>query len=149
MGEKVSQSPLFTLAKPQILTLLQIDTNISLFRFSIFKKIGKNDNNSWRKTHSQAAGEPIERPIEEHRPPNPMDRDDLDNTSDQQDWWDDANVSGLIDLEAFHHFLYNCDQLLKKSESDCDDGKVTSHVSGSNTKPLPDEQPKLGQSPPT
>jgi hypothetical protein len=78
-----------------------------------------------------------------------MDRDDLDNTSDQQDWWDDADVSDLIDPEAFRHFLYSCDQLLENSNSDCDDGEVNSHASGSNSKPSPAEWPKLGLSPPT
>lgn len=54
--------------------------------------------------------EPTEPSSEEHQPPNPTDRDDLDNTPDQQDWWDDTDVSGPIDLEAFCRFLYSYDQ---------------------------------------
>jgi hypothetical protein len=38
-----------------------------------------------------------------------MDRDNTEDTLDQQDWWDNTDVSGLIDPEAFRHFLYGYD----------------------------------------
>jgi hypothetical protein len=84
--------------------------------------------------------------MEEHQPQELIDRDDFDDTPDRQDWWDNTDVSRLIDLKAFHRFLYSCDQLLKDSDPDGDDNEVTSHASGTNIKPLLDEQPKLRQS---
>jgi hypothetical protein len=47
--------------------------------------------------------------MEEHQPQEPIDRDNADGAPNQQDWWDDADVSGLIDLETFRHFLYSYD----------------------------------------
>lgn len=94
-------------------------------------------------TLTQATVEPIEPPTEEHLPINLTDQDDLNNTFDQQDWWDDANVSELIDLEDFHCFLYSYDQLLEDSNFDGDDNEVISHALGTNTKLSPDEQLKL------
>ena len=100
-------------------------------------------------TLSQAAMGPTEPPTEEHQPQEPTDRDDADDTPYQQDWWDDADVSGLINPESFRRFLYSCDQLLEDTDSDGDDNEVFSRASGSNTKPSPDGPPKLGQSPTT
>ena len=88
--------------------------------------------------------EPTEPPTEEHQPQEPVDRDDINDTLDQQDWWDDVDVSELIDLEDFRCFLYSYDQLLEDSDSNGDDNEVISHALGTNTKPSPDEQPKLG-----
>jgi hypothetical protein len=68
---------------------------------------------------------------------------------DQQDWWDDADVSGLIDLEAFRRFLYSCDQLLENSVSDGDDDEAIPHTLGTNTELSLGKQPELGQSSPT
>jgi len=101
-----------------------------------------------RETLSQAAVEPTEPPTEEDQPPNPTNRNDLDDIPDQQDWWDDADVSGLIDPEAFCRFLYSYDQLLENSDLDHDYDEVAPPMTGSNPKPSPDKQPKLGQSPP-
>jgi hypothetical protein len=78
-----------------------------------------------------------------------MNQDDIDNTPDQQGWWDDTDVTRLIDPKAFRRFLYSYDQLLKNSDSDGEDNEVISRVSGTSTEPSPDEQPKLGQSPST
>ena len=83
--------------------------------------------------------EPTEPPTEEHQPQEPIEQDDVNDTPDQQDWWDDADVSGLIDPEAFCRFLYSSDQLLEDSNSDGDDNEVISRASGTNTKPSPDE----------
>jgi hypothetical protein len=58
---------------------------------------------------SQATVEPTEPPTEVYQPQNPTHRGNTDDALDQHDWWDDADVSGLIDLEAFNHFLYSCD----------------------------------------
>lgn len=86
-------------------------------------------------------------PTEDHQLQELTDRDDIDDTLDRQDWWNDADVSRLIDLEVFHLFLYSWDKLLEVSDSNGDDNEVTSHASGTNTKPSLDERLKLGQSP--
>jgi hypothetical protein len=65
--------------------------------------------------------------MEEHQPQEPIDHDNTDGTPDQQDWWDDTDVSELIDPEAFCHFLYSYDQLLENSNSDSNDDEAT-HV---------------------
>ena len=100
-----------------------------------------------RETLLQAAVEPTKPPTEEDQPPNPTNQSELDDAPDRQDWWDDADVSGLIDLEAFHRFLHGYDQLLENSDSDRDDDEVASPTVGSSTGPSSDEQPKLRQSP--
>lgn len=92
--------------------------------------------------------EHTEPPMEERQSSNLADRNDLNNALDQQDWWDDADVSRLINLEDFSHFLKGCDQLLENSDSNHDDDEVVLHMSGSNPEPPSDEQPKLRQSPP-
>jgi hypothetical protein len=99
-------------------------------------------------TLSQAVVEHIEPLAEEHQPPDPTGRDDIDDAPDQQGWWDDTDVSGLIDPEAFCRFLYSCDQLLENSDSDRDDNEVTPPTADSGTGPSSDEQPKLAQPPP-
>jgi hypothetical protein len=102
---------------------------------------------TYGETLSQVVVGPTKPPTEEHRPQEPIDRDDIDDTLDRRDWWDDADISSLIDLVALCRFLYSCDQLLEDLDSYGDDNKVISHASGTNTKPSPDGQPKLGQSP--
>ena len=64
-------------------------------------------------TLSQATVELTEPLIVEYQPPNPMGQDDIDDTPDQQGWWDDADVSGLIDPKAFHRFLYSLTSYLR------------------------------------
>jgi hypothetical protein len=96
----------------------------------------------------QAAVEPTEPPTEEHQPQEPTNRDNIDDTPIQQGWWDDVDISGLIDPMALHRFLYSCDQLLENSDSDGNDDEAIPHASGTNTELSPDKQPKLGQSPP-
>ena len=91
--------------------------------------------------------EPTEPPTEEDQSPNLTGQNKLDDTPDRQDWWDDADVSGLIDPEAFCRFLYGCDQLLENSDSDHDNNEVTSPTAGSIARRSLDEQPKLRQSP--
>ena len=93
--------------------------------------------------------EPTKPPMEENQPPNPTNRSEPDDTPNRQDWWDDVNLSRLIDLEAFRRFLYGCNQLLENSDSDRDDDEVASPTVGSSTGPSSDEQPKLRQSPST
>ena len=99
-------------------------------------------------TLSQAAVEPTEPPIEESQYPNLTNQNDLDDAPNQQDWWDDADVSRLIDPEAFHRFLYSCDKLLENLDSDHDDDEAMPLMAGSDPKPSLDEQLKLRQSPP-
>jgi hypothetical protein len=65
--------------------------------------------------------EPNKPPTEEDQPLNPTNRSDLDDIPDQQDWWDDADVSKLIDPKAFRCFLYSYDQLHENLDSDHDD----------------------------
>ena len=60
----------------------------------------------------QAMVEPTESPTKERQLQEPTNPDNTEDTPDQRDWWDDADVSGLIDTEAFCHFLYGYDQLL-------------------------------------
>ena len=91
--------------------------------------------------------EPTKPPMEEHQPQESVDQDDADDTLDQQGWWDNANVSRLINPEAFHHFHYSCNQLLKNSNSDGDDNEAFSRVLGTGTERSLDEQSKLKQSP--
>jgi hypothetical protein len=92
--------------------------------------------------------EPTDPPTEEHQPQEPTNRDNVDDTPNQQGWWDNTDVSGLIDPEAFCRFLYSCNQLLENSDSDSDDDEAIPRVSGTNTELSPDKQPKLRQSPP-
>jgi hypothetical protein len=84
--------------------------------------------------------------MEEHQPQEPTDRDNADGAPDQQDWWNDADVSGLIDPEAFHCFLYSCDQLLENLDSDDDNDEAIPRTSGTNAESSLDKQPKLEQS---
>ena len=95
----------------------------------------------------RATVEPTEPPMEEHQPQEPIDRDDINGTPNQQNWWDDTDVSRLIDLEAFCHFLYSSDQLLENSDPDGDDDEGIPHALGTNNKLTPEKQPKLGWSP--
>jgi hypothetical protein len=99
-----------------------------------------------RETLSQATVESTKPPTEEDKPPNLTSQSKLDDTPDQQDWWDDADVSGLIDPKAFRRFLYGCDRLLENSNLDRDDDEVALPMAGSDTGPSSDEEPKLGQS---
>jgi hypothetical protein len=48
-------------------------------------------------------------PTPRHQPPNLTNRSNLDNDPGQQDWWDDVDVFGLIDPEAFRCYLYSYD----------------------------------------
>jgi hypothetical protein len=43
--------------------------------------------------------------MEQRQPQGLTDHDNAEDTPDQQDLWDDADVSGLIDPEAFCRFL--------------------------------------------
>ena len=95
-------------------------------------------------TLSQTAVEPTKPPTEEYQLQEPIDCDNADDAPDQQDWWDDTDVSGLINPEAFRHFLYSCNQLLENSDSDGDDDEAIPRTPDINTKSLPDKQPKLG-----
>ena len=94
-------------------------------------------------TLSQATVEPTKPPIEESQPPNLTNRSDLDTAPDQQDRWDDTDVSGLIDTEAFRSFLYSYDQLLKNLDSDHDDDEAVLPTTGFDPEPSLDEQSKL------
>jgi len=64
--------------------------------------------------------ERTEPPTEEHQSQELTNHDDIDATPDQHDWWDDTNVFGLTDPEAFRCFLYGCNQLLENSDSNGD-----------------------------
>ena len=88
--------------------------------------------------------EPTKPPTEEHQLQELIDHDNADGTTDQQDWWDDVDVSRLIDLEAFRHFLYSCDQLLKNSDSHSNDDEAIPRTLGTNVESSPNKQPKLG-----
>ena len=68
--------------------------------------------------------EPTEPPMEERQSQGSTDHDNAEDTPDQQDWWDDADISRLIDLEAFRHFLYGCNQLLENSDSNGNDDEA-------------------------
>ena len=92
-----------------------------------------------RETLLQAAVEPTKPPTEEDQPPNLTNRSELDDAPNRQDWWDDADVSGLIDPEPFRCFLHGCDQLLENSDSDRDDNEVASPMVGSSTRRSPDQ----------
>ena len=85
--------------------------------------------------------------MEEHQPQEPTDHDNAEDTPNQQDWWDDADVSELIDPEAFCHFLYGSDQLLQNSDSNGNDDEAIPRTPDINTESSPDKQPKLRQSP--
>jgi hypothetical protein len=91
--------------------------------------------------------EPTEPPTEEHQSQKPMHRGDTDDTPDHHDWWDDTDVSGLIDPEAFSCFLYSYDQLLEDSYSDGDDDETIPRASCINIKSSLDRQPEPGRSP--
>jgi hypothetical protein len=73
----------------------------------------------------------------------------VDSPLDQHDWWDNANVSGLIDLEAFHRFLYDCNHLLESTSSNDNDYDVVSREASHELRRLQGEQPKIGQCPKT
>ena len=98
-------------------------------------------------TLSQATVEPTEPPTEEAQPQGPIDHDNTEDTPDQQDCWDDANISRLIDLEAFRCSLHGYNQLLENSDSDDDDDEAIPRASGTNTESSSDKQPKLRHSP--
>jgi hypothetical protein len=82
--------------------------------------------------------------MEDHQPQDPANHDDADDAPDQHDWWYNADVSRLIDPEAFSRFLYSCDQLLEDSDPEDDDDEATSYMSDIKTRPSPGGQPKLG-----
>ena len=73
-----------------------------------------------------------------------MDHDNAEDTPNQQDWWYDADVSRLIDPEAFDCFLYGYDQLLENSDSEGDGDEAIPRTPDTNTESSPDKQPKLG-----
>jgi hypothetical protein len=87
--------------------------------------------------------------MEEHQLQELTDQDNIDDTPYQQGWWDDTDVTRLIDLEDFCCFLYSCDQLLENSHSDSDNDEAILCTSGPNTESSLDKKPKLEQSPPT
>jgi hypothetical protein len=91
--------------------------------------------------------EHIEPPTEEYQPQNPAHHGNADDAPHQCDWWDDADVSRLIDPEAFSHFLYSCDKLFEDSDSDGDDDETIPHTLGINPKSSPDRQPEPRRSP--
>lgn len=53
---------------------------------------------------SQVMVGPTKPPMEVRQTPDLMGQDDGDHAPDQHDRWDDADVFGLIDPEAFRHF---------------------------------------------
>ena len=72
-----------------------------------------------------------------------MDHDNTEDTPDQQDCWDDANISRLIDLEAFRCSLHGYNQLLENSDSD-DNGRRTPilnrHRQSAETQAVPTDE---------
>jgi hypothetical protein len=91
--------------------------------------------------------EPTDPPTEEHQSQESTNHDGVDGAPDQHDWWDDIDVSRLIDLEAFHHFLYGYDQLLENSDFDGDGDETIPRASNINIESSPGKQPKLRESP--
>ena len=83
-------------------------------------------------TLSQAMVEPTKPPTEERQPQEVTNHDDIDGTPDQHDWWHDADVSELINLEAFHCFLYGYDRLLENSDCDGDGDETIPRASNIN-----------------
>lgn len=49
---------------------------------------------------------------------------DANAAPDQHDWWDDADVSGLVDPQALGHFLHNCDFLLEDLDFEGDNDQT-------------------------
>ena len=75
-------------------------------------------------TLSPATVEPIKPLMEEHHPQEPTDHVKVDSAPNQHDWWDDADMFGLIVPKAFRHSLYGCDQLLENSNTDGDNEEI-------------------------
>lgn len=88
-------------------------------------------------------------PLQAQRTSGLMAQDNIESDPDQHDWWEDIDVSSLIDLEAFHRFLYNCDHLLECSSSDDEEYDAASQAASRDRdlRRLWDEQPKLGEAP--
>jgi hypothetical protein len=92
--------------------------------------------------------DPTKLPTKDYQPKDLPDHGNVNDAPDQHDWWNDADVSGVIDLKAFSRFLYNYDRLLEDSSSEDDSNESTLHTPSTDATLAPPGDPEPGQSPP-
>lgn len=92
--------------------------------------------------------DPTKLPTKDYQPQDLPDHGDVNDAPDQHDWWNDVDVSGIIDPEAFSRFLYNYDWLLEDSSFEDDSNESTLHTPSTDATLAPAGDPEPGQSPP-